>query len=305
MQPVAPVNWLRIAVLGVIWGASFMFISLALTGAGPLTVAAVRITLGALFLVALAFARGRGLPPRRGPRARTVWGFALAMAMFSNAMPFALLGWGQQWVASGFAGVCMSVVPLLILPLAHVLVPGERMTLRRFVGFALGSAGVIVLIGPSALAATGGAPETLARLACVGAACCYAVGAVCTRLCPEVNQLSLAAATLLLASLIITPLALIREGLPEGLTWLSGLALLYLGLLPTGLAQWLLVLVNREAGPVFFGLVNYQVPVWSVIFGAAVLAEPLPPSLLLALAMILSGVALSQLGGLRRLFGRG
>lgn len=46
-------------------------------------------------------------------------------------------------------------------------------------------------------------------------------------------------------------------------------------------------------------------PVWSVIFGAAVLAEPLPPSLLLALAMILSGVALSQLGGLRRLFGRG
>ena len=73
-------------------------------------------------------------------------------------------------------------------------------------------------------------------------------------------------------------------------------ALLYLGVLPTGAAQVMLVVINREAGPVFFSLVNYQVPIWSVIFGAVFLLEPLPPSLLLGLALILSGVALSQLG---------
>lgn len=302
-QKIAATNWIRIAVLGVIWGASFMFISVALTGAGPLFVAACRITLGAVFLLGLSFARGNRLPPVRGRQAGRVWAFALAMALFSNAIPFALLSWGQQWVASGFAGVCMAVVPLLILPLAHILVPGERMRLRKLAGFVLGTVGVAVLIGPGAFTPTGNAMESFARLACIGAACCYAVGSISTRLCPKVDGLALAAAVLMLAALIITPYALMEEGLPTDLTQKSFWALLYLGILPTGVAQILLVQVNREAGPSFFGLVNYQVPVWSVILGAVVLSEPLPPSLLLALALILSGVALSQFGALRRLFG--
>jgi len=102
------------------------------------------------------------------------------------------------------------------------------------------------------------------------------------------------------------PIALWREGLPEGLDATTLWALIYLGVLPTGIAQVVLVTVTREAGPSFFSLVNYQVPVWSVIFGAVILLEPLPPSLLLGMALILGGVALSQLGRLKRLFlGRG
>lgn len=302
---IAPINWLRIGILGVIWGASFMFVSLALEGVGPLILAAARITLGAVFLLALTYGRGIGLPPIKGDNAGVVWAFAAAMALFSNAVPFVLLGWGQQVVASGFAGVCMAVVPLLILPLAHVFVPGERMTLRRLVGFVMGTAGVIVLIGPEAFASTGENLELLAKLACIGAACCYSVGTICTRLCPKVDGLALAAAVLVLASLMITPVALIVEGLPDHLSTLSFFAILYLGILPTGVAQIILVRVNREAGPVFFSLVNYQVPVWSVIFGAIVLSEPLPPSLLAGMALILGGVALSQLGRLKKLFLKG
>src|SRR6056297_1574722 len=169
MQDIAPVNWLRIAFLGVIWGASFLFTALALREVGPLSLAAARVTLGAMFLVALSFARGTKLPPLRGGNAGRIWAFALAMALFSNAVPFSLLGWGQQVVASGFAGVCMSAVPLLILPLAHVFVPGERLTLRRLVGFVMGTAGVVVLIGPAAFAPSGSDWELLAKLACVGA----------------------------------------------------------------------------------------------------------------------------------------
>jgi len=64
------------------------------------------------------------------------------------------------------------------------------------------------------------------------------------------------------------------------------------------------VVVVRTAGPVFMSLTNYQVPLWSVLLGALLLNEPLPPSLLLAMGLILSGVGLSQYGALRRLFGR-
>ncbi|MEM8774364.1 MAG: DMT family transporter [Pseudomonadota bacterium] len=303
MTDISAINWLKLLLLGAIWGASFMFVTVALTGVGPLTVVAARLSLGALFLVVLTFALGAGLPRVTGEGAGKLWFFILAMGSLSNAVPFFLLTWSQQIVASGFAGVCMAVVPLLILPLSHIFVPGESMTLRRLIGFCVGSVGVIVLIGPGALASTGEDFELLARIACVGAAACYAIGSIFTRLCPEVNRVALAAAVLVVAAVIFTPYALWVEGMPAELSGPSLWALLYLGLLPTGVAQILLVQVIRDAGPVFLSLVNYQVPIWSVVLGAAVLSETLPPSLLLGLAMILSGVVLSQLGALRRLFG--
>ncbi|MEM9846037.1 MAG: DMT family transporter, partial [Pseudomonadota bacterium] len=185
---------------------------------------------------------------------------------------------------------------------AHGLIPGERMTSLRLVGFVMGTLGVFILIGPEAFTSTGAAGEGLAQLACVGAAFCYAVGSIFTRLCPPVNLIALAAATLLVAALLFVPYALYVEGLPQRLSITGWVALLYLGVLPTGIAQILLVQVIKDAGPVFMSLVNYQVPIWSVIFGAVVLSETLPPSLFLGLFLILSGVGLSQLAALRRLF---
>jgi drug/metabolite transporter (DMT)-like permease len=302
MQEIRPVNWLKISILAIIWGASFMLMSVALRQMGPLMLVAARLSLGAVFLVCLAHLRGGGLPAIRGKNARVIWGFALIMGLFSNAIPFAMLAWGLQYVASGFAGVCMAVVPLLVLPLAHFLVPGERMTMRRSIGFAIGTTGVVVLIGPQAFSSTGSELELWARLACVGASMCYAIGSITTRLCPQVDMLSLSAAALCLASAAIIPYALLMEDLPGSLNWQTILAIIYLGLLPTGVAQLLLVQVVRDAGPVFMGLTNYQVPIWAVIFGVFILSEPVPPSLLLALILILGGVALSQAGALRRLF---
>lgn len=304
MQEISALNWLRICALGVIWGASFMFVSVALTGAGPLFVAAVRIVLGAGFLLCLLWLKRRRLPAIRGSGGARIWGFSLIIALFSNVFPFILLSWALQSVASGFAGVCMAAVPLLVLPLAHVLVPGERMSLRRLAGFVLGTVGVVVLIGPEAFASTGKDLESLARLACLGAAGGYAIGSIATRLSPEVDRLSLSALVLVLAGGIIVPLALIVEGWPTALNMNSFFALLYLGILPTGVAQILVVQVNREAGPSFSSLVNYMVPVWSVILGALVLNEALPPSLLAAMTLILAGVGMSQWGALRRVFGR-
>ncbi len=304
MPTIRPINWLKIGALGIIWGASFMLVSVALTGVGPLLLVAARLTLGAIFLVSLAYARGVGIPPVRGPGARMIWICALGMGLFTNAVPIFLLSWGQQFIASGFAGVCMSMVPLFVLPLAHFLLPGERMSLRRSIGFTIGTIGVAVLIGPAAFADTGSEMETLARLACIAAAGCYAIGSIITRVCPPVHMLSLSAAALSIAALLFTPYALINEPLPEQVPTLALLALIYLGILPTGVAQMLTVQVVRDAGPVFLTLVNYQVPLWSVILGTVVLAEPLPGGLLWALVLILGGLALSQLGALKRLFSR-
>ncbi|MGR3623287.1 DMT family transporter [Pseudophaeobacter sp.] len=287
-------NWIKLIFLGLIWGSSFMAVTLALEGLGPMSIAAVRISLGAIALLIITTVMGIGLPSFGDRIGRRIWLCALGMGFFTNALPFSLLSWGQTYVASGFAGVCMAVVPLFVLPLAHFLVPGERMTLRRSLSFLIGFAGVLTLIGLEAFASAGSDFESLARLACLGAALCYAIGSIITRLCPSVNLLSLSAAALSCGALMIVPTALWQEGVPQLPEGRALLAVLYLGLLPTALAQVLLVQVARSAGPGFLSTVNYQVPVWSVFFGALLLNETLPPQLFAALALILGGLLLSR-----------
>ena len=287
-------NWLKLLSLGVIWGASFMCVKLALQDFGPLTVAASRITMGALALFLVLRVLGIRLPDVRSPEDLRIWVFAILMGFFSNAMPFTLLSWGQKYVASGFAGVCMAVVPLFVLPLAHFLVPGESLTLRRAISFVIGFVGVVVLIGLDAFDSLGSDSEALAPVACLGASLCYALGSISTRLCPSTNMLSLATAALICGAVMIVPVALWQEGLPTLGSPISMAALLYLGLLPTALAQVFIVQVIRDAGPSFLSLVNYQVPVWSVIFGALLLNETVPPQLFISLGLILSGLLLGR-----------
>ncbi len=294
-------NWLKLLTLGVVWGASFMFSAIALRDFGPMTITAWRLTLAAVVLTAVVKIMGKSLPSLRDKKGRTIWVIAIILGVISNAMPFTLLNWGQNFVASGFAGVSMAIVPLLVLPLAHFLIPGEHMSLRRSSGFVVGFAGVAILIGPEALQSSGQGMEFWGRLACVAAAGCYALGMIVTRLCPETDRISLAAAVLISGAVIIMPLALYVDGVPQSFSALPLLSVVILGLLPTALAQVLMVQVIRDAGPTFMTLVNYQVPVWSVVFGILFLAEPVQSSLFLALALILAGLVLSQLGALHRM----
>lgn len=299
--PSAPTlsNWLSVFALGVIWGASFMSVTVALEGHGPFTIAAGRIALAAVALVLVARLLGHRLPRFAG-EGRVVWLFATGMGFFSNALPFFLLGWAQQHVASGFAGITMAVVPLFTLVLAHYFVPGDRLTGRKVAGFVLGLAGVVMLIGPGALTSGGAELEDIARIICILAAASYSTGSILTRRCPPVSLVAFSAMALLAATAMIVPVALLVEGVPQPGAALPLLAIVYLGLGPTALATLLLVQVIRTAGPSFLTQTNYHVPVWSVIFGAAFLSEALPAQFLLALGLILGGLALSRARAWRR-----
>lgn len=299
-------SWIMIAILGVIWGSSFMAVSVAIEGYGPLTVAAIRIVIGAIMLFGLTRVMGIKLPSFAGRNGKFIWLAAFGFGFCSMAMPFFLLSWGQQYVSSGFAGVTMAAVPLLVLPLAHFLVPGDHMTLPKTLGFVVGFSGVVVLIGLSAFGGgTGNAGlEPLAKVACLGASVGYAFGGIITRLAPKVDPIGFATSATILGALMISPVAFAVEGIPEMPPILPLIAVIYLGIVPTAMANLLLVAVIRSAGPSFLSLVNYQVPIWSVIFGAIFLSEALPPSTFYALALILGGVGLSQIKTLQRIFHR-
>lgn len=291
-----------ISLLGFVWGGTFLITELALKGMTPFWIAASRISFAALVMTALWGARGFMLFHAR-PAVKTKLS-VLIVAALSSAVPFALLAWGQQYVTSGFAGVSMASVPLIVLPIAHFALPGEQMAFRRTVGFCIGFVGVVILIGGQAFASTGTPLESAGRIACVGAALCYAISSVIMRRVPAVDPIGLATVLLILAVPMILALAMIVEGIPPLPSQHILLVLAFLGLVPTAAANLLRVLVVRSAGPVFMSLVNYQVPVWSVVLGALILSEPLPPALLWAMGLILIGVCISQFGALTRLFKR-
>ena len=293
-------SWAMILALGFVWGATFMVQDLALDHMPPVWIAAARTGFAALLTVSVW--RLFGTPLWTGPA--RAWTMLVIVSLCSAALPFIALAWAQQHVTSGYVGVSMAAVALIVLPLAHLFVPGERMTLRRTAGFLIGFLGVAVLMGPSIFASTGADSETAGRLACLFAAFCYALSSILMRRLPPVDPVALSAMTLVIGATLVIPLALIVEGppprpAPEGLA-----LLLLLGLLPTAGANLLRVLTIRSAGPVFMSLTNYMVPLWSVSLGVLVLGEPFRWSLIVALGLILAGVFLSQWGALRRLFSR-
>lgn len=287
-------NWISIFLLGLIWGGTFMVVSIALEGHGPVTVAAARTGLGAIALTGLMVAMRAPLP------SRAALINLIPIGILNTALPFVLLSWGQQYVPSAFAGVSMAMLPLFVLPLAHVF-SDERLQGNKALGVFIGFLGALVLVGPGLLDLGQGA-EPLGQLACVTATLSYAISSVWTRRCPPVDPITLAAFTLIVGAVILTPAMIVIEGIPSWQGPRTGFAILFLGFFPTALAALLRVLVIRSAGSVFMTLVNYQVPLWSVVFGWLILGEDLPWRFFGALGLILFGLAVSQSRGAIRLF---
>ena len=291
-----------IAALGLIWGATFLGIELALEGITPFWLAAGRIGMASVLMAVIQVVRGR--PLMADTAVIRPWKRLIFIGILSSALPFMLLSWGQQYVTSGFAGISMAAVALMVLPLAHLLIPGEQMTWRKSLGFGVGFIGVLLLIGGQAFESTGNSMELLGRTACLSAAACYAISAVSIRKLPAMDPIVLASVLLYFGAALVIPLAFIVEGAPTWPPRNAMIALIVLALIPTAGANMLRVTVIRSAGPTFMSLTNYQVPLWSVVLGWLILKEPLPGSMLMALALILSGVFLSQWSAIRRLIGR-
>ena len=294
-------NWVILITLGLIWGGSFLGVELSLTGFGPFTLVAGRVSVAAIILLMVAIIFGEGLPSLKTATDKRIWLHCFGMGLFTNAIPFSLLSWGQQVVTSGFAGISMAIVPLFVLPLSHYLVPGESMNRLKVIGFLLGFLGVVVLIGGDSIIDRSESSFTMltAQSACVVASCCYAIGSIITRLCPPISALSFAATGLFISGLLLTPLAFVVEEVPKISFDTALLGLTYLIVFPTAIATILLTILVRRAGPPFLALVNYQVPIWAVIFGSLILNEELPGHFLLALTIILFGLFISQIGRYR------
>jgi drug/metabolite transporter (DMT)-like permease len=270
-----------------------MFNGIAVSSLPPLTIVAGRVGIAAIVLIVFVYASGRRLPALD----RHWWPFVV-VALIGNAIPFYLITWGQQVVESALAGILMAFMPLATIVLAHFLVAGEHMTRQRALGFAGGFCGIVLLMGPAALAGIGGdAVRIVSQLAVLGGALCYAMQSVLTRLIIKGDVLVAAAATLLVASLIVVPMALWQTPLSTlAPRWQSMAAVCWLGVVPTAIATVLYFQLIRSAGPSFMSVVNYLSPGVAVMLGLWIMGEQPSPNAYLGLALILIGIAVARRG---------
>jgi len=282
----AIINWgLLIALIGL-WGTSFMFISISVRTIDPVSTVFYRLVLGAIVLALVVYARGQRLPADL-----RVWGGFLLMAIFGNALPFFLITWGQQTVNSGVAGMIMAIMPLMTMVFAHHFVPAERLSRYKLFGFSLGITGVAILLGP---VFEGGGREFWSGLAIFVAATCYAVNAILIKRLPRFSPMVGACGVLLVASLLILPFWWLLAPANDRISQDSMLAVIWLGIGPTGIATIVLFAVIDRAGPTFLSTINYLIPVVAFFCGAWLLSEPVGWQHYLALATILGGIAITR-----------
>lgn len=284
-------DWLSLLALTVCWGTAFLFNELALAAFGAGSIVASRIALGAVVL--LAYARYVGV---KLPRDWQAWIPMFVTAMFGVIVPFFLTLWAQTHLESATTAVLMAVMPLMVMTLAHFFVPGERLSGAKLTGFAVGFAGIVLVMGP-APSAPGGSMELLASIAVLGAALSYSSTSVYARLRSSASPAAMAAGMLLIATVFTAPLLTSVDVPPADTTTFVGvLAVAILGVFATGVASVLYFRVVAGPGPSFLSLVNYMVPAWGVLLGVAVLGERLSQWAVAGLALILAGVAMSEFG---------
>lgn len=280
----------RFVALGAIWGSSFLFIKVALEGLAPAQIVLGRLATGAAVLVVAVLA-GRD----RWPREARVWGHLGVLAVVANVVPFFLFAWGEQKVGSSLAGVLNAATPLLTMVLALVVLPEERATAVRFAGLVAGFAGVVVILAPWRTGAAEGALS--GKLACLGAAACYAVSFTYTRRFVAgrgYGSASLAASQIGLAAMlavVVTPAAS-THGPHFGLKVV--LAVCALGGGGTGLAYLLYYGLIQRVGATTASMVTYVIPVVAVVLGVVVRHEPLTANVVVGAAVVIGAVAVAE-----------
>ena len=282
-----------LAFLAAVWGASYLFIKVAVEDIEPAAMMFLRTALAAALLVPFLVATAGARPAVAGLRRAARPG--LVLGTINAAIPFTLIAWGEKHIDSGVAAIANATVPIFLVVLAIRFRPSERARGARLLGLLLGLAGVALLAGAQP---DGGWWAVAGTFAVVLSSLSYAAAALYGQLrVADTPVPVLAAASMLGATLVLAPFAALEipADMP-GWKALASVAALSVG--GTALAQLVLFRMLRLHGPAKTTLVTYLMPPTALFYGVVLLDEPLTAATLAGLVVILAGVALGS-GALR------
>lgn len=274
--------------ISFIWGSSFMAIKIGLTAFDPFSLAALRVLAAGIFMYTVAKFKGEVFPTDRP----TLKNLAI-MGLFGSSA-FILISWGQQYIDSSLAGIILGFGPLNVLLLAHFMTEDEKLTREKVFGFLAGFAGIMVLFGGAGFDGIEG--NTQGMLALFVATFCYAFSMMFVKRMQGVSSINVATGFLVMAAFVAVPLSLVFDPpWTHEFTTEATLAVLFLGIMSTGLSSILLIYLVKRAGATFSSYSNYITPLVAVLWGVTLLDEKMMETTWIALALILSGMAISHI----------
>lgn len=281
----AVADWIRIAILSLVWGGSFFFVEVMLEAMPPMTSVLGRLLVGLMGFVCLLKILGHPLQP-----IIEQWRPFAFIGLINNAIPFSLISFGQTEVTASLASIINASTPIVTALVAHHFTLDERLSVSKVIGICVGFSGVLVLFGPAAFA---GSASLLGMTAGLTATICYALGSVYSKRLKSNPPMLNATGQVFYGTLWIFPAVMLLDQpwkLPTpGLEpWL---AMLGIGLLSTTLAFFLFFRVLQTAGASNVVLVTFLVPISASGLGIAFLGEELAVQHVIAYLLIASGLA--------------
>lgn len=288
-----PGDYVRLFVVSAVWGASFISNDIALAHFSPLAITCWRVVLAAVVILLIC----RQLQLRIPTDVRSLTLFAL-IGVLNSAVPFTLIGWGQQSVNSAVTALLIATSPFITLLLSHIMTVDDRFSRNRLLGLMVGFSGVALLFGHGIMISISSAPGMLAIIL---ASACYSASSLLIRKLAHLRSLVIVAGSLLIGGAMLLPILLWQFPPWQQQASASSIAaILFLAIFPTATAYVLRAQIVQLNGAVFMSNAGYLIPLFATLWAWIFLSEIPSAIMWAAMLLIFTGIYIGQRSGVTK-----
>ena len=276
-------DYIFLIVLALIWASAFFNIKIATYSYGPVTIAFLRILLGAIPVVGLCLFKKIKIEAFSKD-----WYWFASIGIINLVIPFFLIAYGVQKVQSNLAAILMASTPLSATILAHIFTDNEKINFIKVIGVLIGFSGIVFLFSDDILINEN---NIFSALLILGGSTFYVIGGLLTLKVSNKKNENVTASILIWATIFLIPIVIYTEqpwNLKPRLD--STISLIYLGIFSTGIAWLMRFRILKNNGLVFQAQVAYLIPIFGIILGYVFLGEIITPKVIVAVAAVVLGI---------------
>ena len=276
-------DYIFLTVLALIWASAFFNIKIATYSYGPVTIAFLRIFLGAIPVVALCFFKKIKIEAFSKD-----WYWFAAIGIINLVIPFFLIAYGVHKVQSNLAAILMASTPLSATILAHFFTENEKINFIKVLGVLIGFSGIVFLFSDDILINEN---NIFSALLILGGSTFYVIGGLLTLKVSNKKNENVTASILIWATIFLMPItAYVEQPWDLNPRLDSTISLIYLGIFSTGIAWLMRFRILKNNGLVFQAQVAYLIPIFGIVLGYIFLNEIITSKVIVAVAAVVLGI---------------
>ena len=277
------IDYILLIILSLIWASAFFNIKIATYSFGPVTIAFLRVFFGSIPVLLLCYLKNIKIEAFSKD-----WHWFAMIGFINLVVPFFLIAYGVKSVQSNLAAILMSTTPLSSTILAHFYTKNEKFNLVKTIGILIGFSGIIFLFSDNILIDQN---NFLSALLILLGSTCYVIGGVLTLKISNKKNENVTGSILIWATIILFPFVVFLEQPWQSTPRIDSLAsVIYLGIVPTGVAWLLRFRILTQNGLIFQSQVSYLIPIFGVILGFIFLDELITTKVLISLIAVCIGI---------------